>query len=270
MEKNIRSRSKKLLAVICSGMLSFSFVIAQENVIPEENTASNTPASVLTELQTQTVQQAPTVSESPTVPQAPVVQAEKPDALKLYREGRDYDTEGNSSKAREKYESSVAVCRLELKENSKNIESYVVLGWSLIRLGQYNEVISISKGALKISPREYRIIENLAEGYFYIDNYEQALTFFEQYLTALPNGERSSTVYFFMGDIYRLSGRYEHADIAYSAALQKSPNMPLWWYRLGSVRELSGKKAEAKTAYEKALHLKPVYPEARDALNRVS
>lgn len=203
-------------------------------------------------------------------PAAPAPVQEKPDALKLYREGRDLETAGKTSEAKAKYTRSAEVCRLELKENSKNIESFVVLGWALIRLGQYNEVISTSQEALKISSREYRIIESIAEAYFYLDNYTESLKYFEQYLHALPNGDRASTAYFFVGDIFRLTGRYEHADIAYSTALVKTPNMALWWYRLGSVRELAGKKAEAKAAYEKALQYRPIYQEASDAIKRLS
>lgn len=240
------------VAALCTAFCVCSFVFAQDSSGEEE------PAPVVQE-QTQ---------YRPVSP-APAAQ-EKPDALKLYREGRDFETAGKTSEARAKYQRSADVCRLELKENSKNIESYVVLGWALIRLGQYTEVISISNEALKISPREYRIIESLAEGYFYIDNYTESLKYFEQYLHALPNGDRASTAYFFVGDIFRLTGRYEHADIAYSTALIKSPNMALWWYRLGSVRELAGKKAEAKAAYEKALQYRPIYQEASDAIRRLS
>lgn len=198
----------------------------------------------------------------------PVVPA-KPDALKLYREGRDFETIQKYSEARERFLKSAEVCRQELKENSRNIESYVVLGWSLIRLEQYKEVVTISNTALTISPKENRIIESLAEAYFYLDNYTESLKLFEQYVNALPNGDRASTAYFFVGDIYRLTQKYEHADIAYSIAIRKSPGIALWWYRLGMVRELAGKKAEAKVAYNKALEYRPIYQEASDALRRL-
>ncbi len=249
-----------MLSKICTAVLMLacfvSFVNAQE-IVQTEGETSSAPSD------NQIVQTSPSV-------QTPAVSQEKPDALKLYREGRDLETAGKTNEARSKYQKSADVCRLELKENSKNIESFVVLGWALIRLGQYPEVISTSHEALKLNPREYRIIESLAEGYFYIDNYTESLKYFEQYLHALPNGDRASTAYFFVGDIYRITGRYEHADIAYSAALNKTPSMALWWYRLGSVREQAGKKAEAKEAYEKALKYKPIYQEASDALKRVS
>ena len=79
--------------------------------------------------------------------------AQKPDALKLYRDGRNYDTAGQTALAKEAFQQSVDICRLELQQNPRNIESYVVLGWSLLKLENYQEVIKISQEALKISPK---------------------------------------------------------------------------------------------------------------------
>lgn len=209
-----------------------------------------------------------TVPAQETQEPLPIVQ-KKRDALELYREGRDLEAAQKMALAREKYLASAEVCRQELKENSRNMESYVVLGWALLRLEQYKETVTISNSALTINPKESRIIETLAEAYFYLDNYTESLKLFEQYVNALPNGERASTAYFFVGDIYRLTGKYEHADIAYSIAIRKSPGIALWWYRLGMVRELAGKKTEARLAYTKALEYRPIYQEASDALRRL-
>ena len=190
--------------------------------------------------------------------------------MKLYRDGRNFDAAGQSAQAKAAFQQSVDVCKQELQQNPKNIESYVVLGWSLLRLENYQETIKISQEALKLSPKEYRIIETLAEAYFYIDNYTESLKLFEQYVNGLPNGERCATAYFFVGEIYRLTRKYEHADIAYCMALKKEPGVSLWWYRLGRSREDGGNKAGAKKAYEQAIKIKPNYPDASSGLKRVS
>lgn len=195
---------------------------------------------------------------------------EKKDALKLYREGRAFELANNLTTANALYKESSDVCRSEIQANSRSVESYVVLGWSLLRLRQYRETVTISEQALKIAPKEYRIIETLGEAYFYLDNYTESLKQFENYLAGLPNGERASSALFFVGEIYRLRNRPEHADIAYCAALHRDPQISLWWYRLGKVRESANNKQGAKAAYERALKLKPDYVEAQEAIKRVS
>ena len=191
------------------------------------------------------------------------------DALALYRSGRNLEQAGSIDSANSYYTEAVSVCKNELLENDSNIESYVVMCWALFRLKKYNEVIENSQKALKINPNEYRIIENLGETFFYMDRYAESLRNLERYVDALPNGDRASTAYFFMGEIYRIEGKNHHADIAYSHAIKKEPSIALWWYRLGIAREKAGNSEKAKEAYKKALTLRPSFREAEQALNRL-
>ncbi len=91
----------------------------------------------------------------------------------------------------------------------------------------------------------------------------------EKYIDAAPKGERISTAYFFVGEIYRLGRQYNKADIAYSAAVHLEPAISLWWYRLGTVRETVGDKKGASDAYQRAIKLRPDYKDATEGLNRV-
>jgi tetratricopeptide (TPR) repeat protein len=195
---------------------------------------------------------------------------EKKDALKLYNLGRDYESAGDMVSAEARFLESAEVCRTELKENSRNIESYVVLCWDLIRLKNYREAVNMCNEALKINAKEYRIIETKGEAYFYLDNYTESLKCFETYLSGLPNGARNVVAMFFVAEAYRLMGKYEHADIAYCMALNKDPRNALYWFRLGRSRESANNKAGAKEAYTNALKYRANYPEAQEALKRVS
>ena len=200
----------------------------------------------------------------------PIFAQDKVDALKLYRDGRTLESSGKAEEAKVLYQNSVDACRQELQATPNNIESYVVLTWSLLRMAQYSQTITECNKALKIKPNEYRVIETMAEAQFYVNNYSESLKYFEQYVNAMPqNSERYSTAYFFIGEIYRLQKKYEHADIAYSRALQLFPGAALWWYRQGLARELNGNKAGAKESYTQALKWRPNYPDAANALKRV-
>jgi tetratricopeptide (TPR) repeat protein len=199
---------------------------------------------------------------------ASVVAQDKPDALKLYRNGRDLDATGRTEDAKAAYTQAIDVCKQDLAENSKNMDAYTIYGWSLIRLGRNQETVAICTEALKVSA-DSRILETLAEGYFYLANYKESLKYMEKYIDAAPKGERISVAYFFEGEIYRLTKEYNRAEIAYSTAVYLEPSMSLWWFRLGSMREIVGDKAGALDAYQKALKLRPDYKEANEGLSRV-
>ncbi len=197
-----------------------------------------------------------------------LVAQDKPDALKLYRSGRDLEIAGRTEDAKAAYGQAIEVCKQELADNPKNIEAYTIYGWSLIRTARYQEAVAVCTEALKVS-QDVRVIETLGEGHFYLSNYKESLKYMESYIDAAPRGERISTAYFFVGEIYRLSKRFNHADIAYSAACQLEPSISLWWYRLGGARESLGDKKGAQEAYQRAIKLRPDYKEAADGLSRV-
>lgn len=193
---------------------------------------------------------------------------EKPDALRSYRQGRNLEAVGRTDDARASYEEAIAICKQDLAANPKNMDAYTIYGWSLFRVGKYRETVDICQEALKIA-NDYRIVETMAEAYFYLGNYKESLRHMERYVDAAPRGERISTAYFFIGEIYRITRQFNRADIAYTAAVHLEPAIALWWFRLGSVREQVGDKTGASDAYRRALNLRPDYKDASDGLKRV-
>lgn len=193
---------------------------------------------------------------------------EKQDALKLYRNGRDLDAVGRAEDARKAYAQAIEVCKQDLADNPKNMDAYAIYGWSLLRMGKYQDSVNICVEALRAS-NDTRIVESLGEAYFYLGNYKESLKYMERYVDAAPRGERISTAYFFVGEIYRINQQYNRADISYSAAVFLEPSISLWWFRLGSVRENVGDKRGATDAYQRALKLRPDYKDANDGLTRV-
>jgi len=111
-------------------------------------------------------------------------------------------------------------------------------------------------------------METMGEAYFYLDNWNESMRYMQRFANFVPQGERTSVAYFFIGEMYRYRGLYYHADIAYSTAVRLEPNVALWWYRLGSVREAVGDYVPAATAFERALRINPDYQEAENGLSR--
>ncbi|MDR1031110.1 MAG: tetratricopeptide repeat protein [Treponema sp.] len=190
------------------------------------------------------------------------------DALQNYRAGRDLEGRNRMEEAERYYTEAVRICRDEIARNAGNMDSYTVLTWALQRQRKYADVITWGERALRIAS-DMRITETMGEAYFYLNNHAESLRFMQRYVNVLPQGDRASVAYFFIGEIYRLSGKWRHADVAYTTAVRLEPGAALWWYRLGTVRESAGEGSFAVEAYERALALNPNYREASEALLRV-
>jgi tetratricopeptide (TPR) repeat protein len=192
----------------------------------------------------------------------------RPDALRSYRIGRDLEGRDRMTEANQYYDEAVRICRDEITQNASNMDSYTVLTWALQRQKKYAEVIVWGQRGLDANGVDYRIIETMGEAYFYLNRYEDSLRSMQRYVNFVPQGERSSVAYFFIGEIFRLQGKFHRADIAYTTAVHLDPQYILCWYRLGSVREETREWKPAMEAYQRALRLNPNYREATEGLER--
>ena len=184
-------------------------------------------------------------------------QSQRQDALVLYHNG--------------KYKEAIQVCEEELKENPKRVDSYVVMCWSLVRNRQYAEAEQRAADGLEVSPYDLRLIEINGEAKYYLGKNDGAMEQFEKYVSGAPeSGARVGSAYYFMGEIYIRQARYQHADIALSAAVKKEPLLDNWWGRLGYAREMAGNYYESLAAYDEALRLNPSSIDASRGRDRVN
>ncbi|MDR2510661.1 MAG: tetratricopeptide repeat protein [Spirochaetaceae bacterium] len=188
-----------------------------------------------------------------------------PHGAALYAKTRDALIEYRSGN----YQAAAAICREEIEADPSNIESYIVLCWSLLKLGAYNEASIHAEAAAKFARYDARLIEILGEIEYFQGRNARALQYFQQYInSATPEGQRIDTVYYYIGEIYIRLGRFKHADIAISTALHYDPNIALWWSRLAYAREMSGDYGEAFRAYTKALEINSALADAARGLER--
>jgi predicted Zn-dependent protease len=178
----------------------------------------------------------------------------RPDALQEYRSGS--------------YERSVSICLDEIAANPNNLEAHVVMCWSLVRLGRYEEARTRALAGRSLSRYDPRIIEILGEIGYYQGRNSEALQYFQEYVNLAPEGGRIDMVYYFLGEIYIRLGRFRHADIALSTAVHYVPGNAAWWTRLAYARENAGELQSAVSAYERALSLNSQMADARRGLDR--
>ncbi|MFP4301828.1 MAG: tetratricopeptide repeat protein [Spirochaetaceae bacterium] len=179
----------------------------------------------------------------------------RPDALQLYRQGR--------------YDEAVEVTLEELEETPRNMNSYTVLGWSLLALGRYEDALDYGARALEISRYDNRIVQIVAEAHYRLGNNIEALDYLEEYVAIAPTGDLIDQVYFFMGEVFMRLGEYNNADVAFSTAVYHKGDDARWWSRLGYARELARDFSSAAEAYEQALDLNSSLTEARRGLDRI-
>jgi len=179
---------------------------------------------------------------------------ESQDALREYRLG--------------KYEAAVAICLDELKATPSNMDSYVVLCWSLIAMKRFDDAALYAERGRGLNRYDSRIVQALGEARFHQGRNEEALKLFQEYANLSPDGGRIDVVYYYIGEIYARQGRFRHADIALSTAVRYAPGNAAWWTRLGYAREKAADNRYAAVAYEKALSLDPQSADAKRGLDR--
>jgi len=178
----------------------------------------------------------------------------RPDALAEYRQGN--------------YELAVQICRDELAVDASNLDSYVVMCWSLTRLRRYDEALRVARTGRSYNRFDARIAEILGEVYYFMGNNNESLQYFQEYVNLAAGGTRMQTAYYYVGEIYIRMGKFRHADIALTTAVHWYPGNGSWWTRLGFARENAGDLTQAVTAYEQALTLNSQLPDARRGLER--
>lgn len=167
----------------------------------------------------------------------------RPSALDLYRQGR-YSEAADASLA-------------EMQENPRNVDSYVVLCRALIRAGRYEEAEAWAARGRGISRYDPRLLEVAGEALYYQGKNERALELFQEYVAYAAAGTRMTEAYDFMGDIFLRLGKYRHADIAFSAALQYDSLSPERWVQAAYAREMAEDFRYSLEAYDRALALNP-------------
>jgi len=192
---------------------------------------------------------------------------QKADALLLFRQGRDLDAAGKTDEAKALYVKSIAICDGEIAADPRRMDAYAVKCWSLFRMNRHQDVIATGTTALKIV-FDARIVEAMGESYYFLGKDDLAIQSFTKYLESGQFGDRISTAYFFLGEIYLRMHKWSHADIAYTTAVKLEPSMARWWYRLGQVCENLGDWRRAVDDYTKALSLSPGMQEATAGLAR--
>lgn len=177
------------------------------------------------------------------------------DALGAYRGGR--------------YLEAVEITLDEIEVMPNNLDSYVVLGWSLNALRRYQEAVDYGLRALQINQFESRVLQIVAEAFYGLGSRIQALQYLERYVRVAPTGNYVDWAYYAIGEILIAFGEHHRADIALTTSVYHNGRISVRWSRLGFAREQVEEWQHALAAYDRALQLDPNNAEAQRGRARV-
>jgi tetratricopeptide (TPR) repeat protein len=164
-------------------------------------------------------------------------------AQDAYREGR--------------FEDAVALSLQAVDKDPRAVEGYLVLCWSYSKLGKWESAATYASKALATHRYDYRLLEILGRAYYNLGRNDEALKAFQDYVSLLPEGGQAGAIYYLMGELYIRLGRFGHADICLTTAVNFMPSDAYAWSRLGYARERGDDPVHALEAYLQSLKLNP-------------
>jgi tetratricopeptide (TPR) repeat protein len=167
-----------------------------------------------------------------------------------------------------RFDEARALAQDFLAKDAADFEASILLCQSLIALGRPADAANYASKAWE-RRREPRLAEILGEGLYLQGRNEEALAWFQTYLTSVPEGAKAGVAFYFSGEIYLRLGHFGHADIALTAALKHDPGNARWWSRLGWAQEKAGDTQQSLKSYEAAIKLDPRLEDALIGRDRV-
>ncbi|WPM05797.1 tetratricopeptide repeat protein [Borreliella sinica] len=168
-----------------------------------------------------------------------------------------------------KFKEAISNTLEEIRLNPNNLDARTILIWSLIAIGEYKRAEKEAIIGLGIKKYDIRIIQALGEAYFFQKNYENALKYFQEYVSLDSNGARIIKVYNLIADSFYELKRYNEADFAYENALRYAPNNQNLLIKLAKSRINANNKILAEEALIKLLTISPNNVEAKNLLEEL-
>ena len=149
-------------------------------------------------------------------------------------------------------------------EKAYNLKPHIKQIWDLIlnlkmEVKKYENVISIARGMLKLSPLNEKIIAYIALCYQNLHKYDQAVLFYKKVIEIKPDDLEA---WLNLGSALKSQGKLDEAVMAYNNALAIKPSYAEAFNNIGVTLQDQGKLDEAIEAYSSSLAVKPDYADA--------
>lgn len=147
-----------------------------------------------------------------------------------------------------------------LEEDERSGLAWRLLGIAREKLGDFGTAIKCFESALKLTPEDVEIANDIGRLAYRLDMKDIAAKLFLHFVQAkpdIPDGANN------LACVLRDENRYEEAIDILKDAIGRHPENPLLWNTLGSVLSEQGQLATSITFFDEALRLDPHFVKAR-------
>ncbi len=139
-----------------------------------------------------------------------------------------------------------------LTNRKARIDNYIVIGWSYLNQKKYDLAYQYANQADGEFPEDPLISAILGTALYYLNDYQRAKVYLENYIKKRPTGSDVNSIYYLRGLIYESNNELNLAEIAYLAAvnLPNSYNDINWRLTLARLQVKLNKNDEALKNYD--------------------
>lgn len=137
--------------------------------------------------------------------------------------------------------------------------SWNILGATLIKVGRFEEALSVNQRFVDLCPKDPNAYNNLASTFIEMDRVHEADLNFRKAISLDAN---NAVFYNNLGNALVKRLKYMDAEINYKKAIALKYDYPEAHTNLGNIYADLGKASEAAVCYEKAISLNPEHAEA--------
>ena len=195
-----------------------------------------------------------------------------PADMELYvLRGRAYANKGNKNSGKEDCEKVVPYYKEEIEQHPDKIENYIALGRVYRVLGEYDEAISITDGAIEITSDSIKLaLLYYIRGAAYMDKKDYTHAF-QDFTKAIESDPKLDYPYVSRAVTYAINKNYDKAlsDLKQFMKLTLDLNIFYPYYLLGRIYFDKGDNANARKNLLESLKIKPDYKPTQDLLKDI-
>lgn len=177
-------------------------------------------------------------------------------AENFYKNGKKSLLEGDYIKAAECFASAASI-------NPDKADYYLDYGMALIKLGEYEQAISVfdraymNKDMSIIRQNDKKALAGKGISYYFLGQYESAVQEFEKALAIRELSELDMDILLYMSDAYQAMGLYEKAAHELTELLEQDDKNALLYARRAECYRMAGDRQKSLADYDSAISLEP-------------